>query len=280
MLWKSALEYSTYEHKAVLPWSGPNVVKEPASLVVTFSSLEYLPRLRNLLVSVQGQKHVDPTSIEIVLNHVKAQSEDLSKLSSLASSFDAVLHSTHAYYTEGKFPRSAARNIGGRKATHDTMIFVDADMVLDPEALCRTLSLKQSIVLIKTSCLEREQPVERLLGGGVESFRDEASKLHVTPGGVGGFLALPREVLYGIGGYDEAYDVGWGAEDADILDRATEFGKSQGVQLRSLSDETGLLNMHQWHPRNDRSSPIETALNVSRYYANEQVVANGGPIRL
>jgi len=123
------------------------------------------------------------------------------------------------------FCLARARNMGAKMASHQTLGFIDADVLVHLE-LGKWLELNQ-------------KPNEFYLYGD----RTEPELF--------GFLIVAREHFFKVSGYDEAF-TGWGGEDTDLYERLAMVGLSKssvpkesissishGDELRQLGKEKG-----------------------------------------
>jgi len=258
-----------FEEKEIPSWSGPEEIKTRCSLIIPFGSTSYIPRLKNLLVSIRNQRNFDQSCVEIVLSYISNKQEACQDLIDLASRFGANLCRRKKEYK--RFPLCYARNAGARAASSDLLIFVDADMMLDPESLCRTaLKVPDSLVSIWTA------NVKDKISPGVDVRRVAASG-DVLHAGYGGYLATRKSVFLRIGGYDEKYDIAWGAEDADLVDRLVEYGQDFRMALVNLSHTEGLLNLHTHHARVQPWPDPKTGENRRRYDSAKDIVCARSP---
>lgn len=107
------------------------------------------------------------------------------------------------------FCLARARNIGAKIASHETLCFIDADVLMHLE-FGKWLDLNQD----------------------PNSFY-----LYLDPKAIElvGFLIVAREHFFKVGGYDEAI-TGWGGEDSDLYERLAMTGLSESsVPMESIS---------------------------------------------
>lgn len=121
-----------------------------------------------------------------------------------------------------RFHLAAARNFGAQAAETPWLVFVDADVLLDP-----------GFAGALAPCLAP--------GGYYRAAADDA--------GLGGTFACARDDFARVGGFDEVYR-GWGEEDNDLYD-ALAFA---GLEARPLPP--GRLS-HLPHPEEARSANYE-----------------------
>jgi predicted glycosyltransferase involved in capsule biosynthesis len=262
-----------YQAKAVTEYGGEEKLDVFVSVVVPFSSGEYLERLEHCLDSIRGQQRMRQERVEIVLVYLAKEPEELEPAERLARKYKARL--LYRLHEHDHFPLALARNIGAKHASGNLLLFVDADMVLDPEVLCRTISHgPKRVVAVWTKYLRKNFPQSAVFSLDAKEFRKGIVRGSVVAGGYGGFLSVPRVPFIEVGGYDEAYDVGWGAEDNDLVDRLCELGLKTGLLLVNLTQTQGILNAHQWHRRLDHSHEAGTIQNRTRYNEAKTIERN------
>jgi len=151
----------------------------------------------------------------------------------------------------GEYPPSLSRNVGGRWGRREIMTFVDADAVIHPDALKKTMEVfddspdSKVAVLIKTRMTPwptGSEVYKRALASGA-SFQQTAQAGPLA-GGTGCCTFVRQEDYERLGGLDERF-LGYGATDIDFTERLT----IDGFELVDLTAETGIVNMHQAHPR-------------------------------
>lgn len=249
MHWRSAFQSAPFVSKSIPPWRG-SISGEACSVIVPFSDVSYHDKLQRLLGSIRDQQTLQGVRVDMVLMWLAEESSpgteaDEEKLLKLADEFGARLFKGVKKYSH--FPLCCARNAGAAQARTNRLIFVDADMVLDPEALCRTLAVSNNhAVAIYTADLAKGVVCNK-----VGDVRKVVQGQRVGAGCYGGYLCVPRKAFDEVGGYDEAYDGAWGAEDADFVDRGVEWGRTSGLGLANLSVEAGIVNAHPWHEAKD-----------------------------
>jgi len=164
----------------------------------------------------------------------------------------------------GPFCLARARNVGAQASPPqaEVLVFVDADVMVPQDMFVRLAHAmgqrRDRFVTCLTAMLDRK-----------------GQRAYVPPTGFGGFLAVRREDLFAIRGYDERY-VGWGCEDNDVVDRLVW----SGLEHYDIAHREGVLVEHQWHPSagdpTDEKAKARLAANRWYYTNTESVVRNVG----
>jgi glycosyltransferase involved in cell wall biosynthesis len=118
-----------------------------------------------------------------------------------------------------------ARNMGAKTASHETLCFIDADVLMHLE-FAKWLEFNQ---VSSSFYLYPDPKAVELVG----------------------FLIVAREHFFKVGGYDEAF-TGWGGEDSDLYERLAMTGLSvspvpvesissisHGDELRQVGEDVG-----------------------------------------
>jgi glycosyltransferase involved in cell wall biosynthesis len=250
-------------------YAGQRVVRSSVSVVIPFGSVDYLQPLSNCLRSVRWQDHVNHDDIEIILVYLHKTVEDdrqeeMRKLHSLVEEFNVRLIDAQKSYDH--FPLCLGRNIGARASKKDTLVFIDADAVLDPEFIIRSVMQRNVLVTCWLSYLE-EGHVEL---SEKSLVRQLAPRGEIRRAAYGGGIVAPRFVVKMLRGFDEVYDRAWGGDDNDMIDRLVEFG----LGWHNLTICENIANLHQYHSRSiDKNAPGVLA-NRKRYDTLKTIIRN------
>lgn len=138
--------------------------------------------------------------------------------------------------TDGPFNRAAARNNAAAQTTADVLIFADADIVGDHQAISEAVDHaadtgELSYPHVRTRILG-QTATQHFKQGGIVKPRRTAQK---SPAGI----VVVRRDLYEQVRWDEGFDGGWGYEDVAFMFAASTLA---GVH-RVNADIT-----HLWHP--------------------------------
>jgi glycosyltransferase involved in cell wall biosynthesis len=177
---------------------------------------------------------------------------------------------------EGANPvnRSRMRNRAAAKATNDVLVFMDADIIPQPEDL-RSMVMRAANGETSGSheWLYYSTPAqtEEVLASDPHAApslppSSSAGFRHASRWG-GPLIVMPRSVLATIGGWDEHFD-GWGAEDCAIRHAITTLDRPMSY--------IGGHTYHLWHPpATDRAgSPHYKAVNGPRYEKYKRAQGN------
>lgn len=147
--------------------------------------------------------------------------------------------------------RSKACNVGARAATGSLLAFVDADVVLHPEALVRAAAAcasGRSFAVIM--CRSEKETSRRPLWGL-------------------GTLFVPRQAFFAVQGFDEKY-VGWGYEDNDLVDRLV----AHSLVYINLTAHDGVTATHQEHEMPHAARAVEAKHNKNHYLKATTIIRN------
>lgn len=157
----------------------------------------------------------------------------------------------------GGFNKSWGCNVAVRQTTRAILALMDADMLVDLNALTQAIKLTRTRT-VATNPFERwldlELPATQAIlqqgDTGLIDFkavqgsttRREREQLNFC----GGAFLIRREIYLKLGGYDERY-VGWGGED-NLMDVKL---KRSGQPLGQVKDSTAI---HLWHPQSNATT--------------------------
>lgn len=217
------------------------------SFVVPVSGPEYAARLENCLAAMRGQLGYPADCVGVVVALlIDRRALNLVPLEVVCMEFRATLAA--ARVDQGPFWLTKARNVGARHAQGDIYCFVDADVVLDPETLRRSvpyLTSERCSAVVLTSYMPKYASGHAVRYRGWKdafSFRKDVREGTLHPEGYGGCLFVPKDAFLRLRGYDEAIR-GWGAEDADMVKRL----ELAGYPVKNMTRHQSLRCMHQWH---------------------------------
>jgi hypothetical protein len=214
-------------------WRSSEGGRPQVSFIVTWRGRERLPQLLATLESLAAQRGV---SVEIVLV------EQDEAPAALPRQNERLIRVQSAPPTPGMpFCRAWGFNVGASHARADILVFHDGDMLAPAKyaaEVVRQVDRGFEVVNLKRFVFYlSERATARTL-----QFRTVA--LEYPPLAViqnleaGGSVALTREALGAIGGFDEAF-VGWGGEDNELWERC---------QTLRVFGWGYLPIVHLWHP--------------------------------
>ncbi len=142
---------------------------------------------------------------------------------------------------------STQRNLGASMAAHDTILFLDADVVIPPDSWLEeifTVFTKEHLAV--ASCRFMPLPnsrLGRLYFAIVYYFQRFQEKRR--PYAMGAFLMVRKDVFQMVGGFDETIRVN---EDAHFVERAIAYGRFRLFPQRVYTstrrfDKEGYLRM-------------------------------------
>ena len=178
----------------------------PVSIIIpTFNEEKYLPKL---LTSLKKQT-VTPKEI------IVSDAYSLDNTRKVAKSFRAKI-------VNGGMP-SLGRNIGAKIASQPLLLFLDADVVLPPYFLEKTVAEMAERKLDIASCFispRSSVKIDRFLHRFVNQYMRFTQKIHPH---VPGFCIFVKKQLHNaINGFDESVIL---AEDQDYVKRAKKMGR-------------------------------------------------------
>ena len=169
--------------------------------------------------------------------------------------------------TDGTWSRSRALNAGFAVSTGAVLVSTDADMVFSPKSMETIGSwiLNDPSLCLLLQCRDlpgqwTDTDIERL-GYQWDTF-ERVSRLRPR-WGMGGMMAVPREVFLRIRGLDERMHT-YGGEDIDFATRA----KRAGQRLLWVDDERVRM-YHMWHaPTRESHAKSAAALDAIAFNKN------------
>ena len=120
------------------------------------------------------------------------------------------------------------KNLGARHATSDLLIFTNCDIIIPRHTIQAALKHFQEHPRCVCGCIRLDEQAD-----GLSVVNRHA---------LGDFQAIPKEVFWEVGGFDERM-TGWGYLDYDLFDRIQKIG----VPLVMLGCDCTVT--HCWHPR-------------------------------
>ena len=237
------------------------------SVVVCASGDRYAARVRRCFDSVRRQVGVRHQDIEIILMvaHRPMDAEGSKQLEQVAEVYHAKVV-REAYEAPG-YNYSFARNTATKHCTGAVLCFLDADVILDQvtfEQMFEHLDVN-TCVLVRCSSMKEDGEDDSYQASDSAKFKEVVQQQAVMPDGDGGCIFGPRVLFDSIRGWDEGY-VGYGGPDQDLCWRVREAG----YKFVNLTDLTGLLALHQWHPSRAQDEPAMRFINKKRFAATRE----------
>ena len=152
------------------------------------------------------------------------------------------------------FSRSGSRNAGAAQCEDDVILFLDADTYIPHEQIDAAIDLARQGYMVhpfthypffngkETKAIYRTNVIDY--------SRSEWNIDYAT----GGAIALPREMFFDYGGYDEEF-IDWGYEDAAFI----LVRQKAGHEVKRIDGNCA----HLWHPRPENWKAIQE--NEKRY---------------
>ena len=154
---------------------------------------------------------------------------------------------------------SRARNAGIREARGTYVAVTDMDCVFSPNFIETVLWYVSKDTTIHVRLSELPEGYS----GPLDDWAGMAAIAPLCPAWCfGSFTATDRAWLESVRGFDESY-VEWGAEDADLVERAKISGK------REVWIENEASSYHQWHSQANRQHSPQLAKNRERLQLTE-----------
>jgi glycosyltransferase involved in cell wall biosynthesis len=176
---------------------------------------------------------------------------------------------------------AAARNRGAAEASGDILLFLDDDMICEPDLLKQHARMHIAGAdavaggFTEPDSLDRQSPKE-----SVGSERDEAAV--TTPFGIfGGHLSVRRSAFEFIGGFDERFTAkgGYGYEDTDLAHRLL---KQFSIRRNSdaLVHHRKLISPHAYISRAQSCASAETYLLAKHPELRQELLEWTGAYRI
>lgn len=180
------------------------------------------------------------------------------------------------------FRLSAARNLGAKWSTGSQLVFIDQDIVVDPDYLWSMnkfydpshglyglrRELGEHLVGPRVDAPSREWLLEH---AWVHDYLSDQFAAGKCPGPTGFSMAVDAEKFCEIGGFDEAF-VGWGYEDIDLVRRLAKVDYPMHIML----DRAWCT--HLGHPRREVRDADFYDRNNYMVRMGDVVIRNGGPL--
>jgi hypothetical protein len=214
-------------------------------------------RLHNLLRSLRAQRTASAPHVVIV--DYGSAAHQAAEVAALAQEYGADVLRVPGPL---EWNRARALNLGLRSARSAYVLVADADLVFRNDYAATAVEALHED--------PRRLVVSRMLdlpeGDAVEIDQDRVEELRTLAqsrygdGAHPSIVAVSREALELVGGYDEAFRL-WGSEDEDLFRRL----RSLGLEPYDVSDQSSYL--HQWHRKHEG---VESASLQGQIRANSE----------
>lgn len=201
----------------------------------------------------------------------------------------------HSFQPDDGFRLARSRNLAALKASGDWIVYLDGDCVMPQTFLERlsTLFARRRLIVGSRKLLSADETRQLLFSSpelklvqsffiGKKFWRIPLGFLRRVPRrswkSVRGFmLALRREDLCVVGGFDENYQT-WGLEDSEFAIRAIR----SGIMLMDSRYKTSVLHLYHPEPSSNIKSEnderfLELLKDENRYISPRSCVIDGGP---
>jgi predicted glycosyltransferase involved in capsule biosynthesis len=172
---------------------------------------------------------------------------------------------TPIYADDGSepFSRSGSKNLGASVVSDSVVMFLDADTIIPHEQIDAAIALARQGYLVYpfTEYHSLSPKSTKSIFRGDVAFPTPLHSLWAIGWATGGAMAIPKDLFYEIGAYDEGF-IDWGMEDAAILIMA----KKAGIEVKKIEGNC----YHLWHPREEENENIKNnILKYQREYLGE-----------
>jgi glycosyltransferase involved in cell wall biosynthesis len=191
-------------------------------------------RIKNCLQSIQNQSFAD---FEIIFIDYGSDLPVQQEIEKLCSEFPKVKY----YFFDTRYQlwsRSHALNLGILHARGQFLVIVDIDLIYPPDFVDLLKNKIDENSFVQYQCYyvpENQQDYQSLDFSKTYPYKVSSTEF------AAGLIAMPKEKMHEIGGYDEYFKV-WGVEDIDLKKRLLVAGL-QGKVLSINEAPT----FHQWH---------------------------------
>jgi predicted glycosyltransferase involved in capsule biosynthesis len=157
---------------------------------------------------------------------------------------------TPIYADDGSqpFSRSGSKNLGASIVLDSVVMFLDADTVIPHAQIDEALALARHGNLVYPFSNYHSIGASKsksIIRGQIHP--DESISDWNINWATGGAMAIPKDLFYDIGAYDEGF-IDWGMEDAALLIMA----RKAGIEVMRVEGNC----YHLWHPREPENENI------------------------
>jgi GT2 family glycosyltransferase len=154
------------------------------------------------------------------------------------------------------FSRSGSKNLGAQSTNAECIMFLDADTVIPHEQIKQAFDLaKEGYLVYPFTEYHSVSPknTKSIFRGDI-AYPTPLHSQWAIGWATGGAMAIPKDLFYEIGAYDEGF-IDWGMEDAALLVMA----RKAGIEVKKIEGNC----YHLWHPREEENENILN--NVKKY---------------
>ncbi len=234
------------------------------SFIVPYRNRDTM-RVKNCLQSIHKQTFTD---FEIIFIDYGSDLIIQKEIEKLCSEFPQVKY--YFFNTQYQmWSRAHALNLGILQAKGSFLVIVDIDLIYPPHFADLLKKKIDDNTFVQYQCYympEKQQDYQNLDFSKVYPYKVSSTEF------AAGLIAIPKEKMYAIGGYDEYFKV-WGVEDMDLKKRLL----ANGVQQKVLSiDEAPTF--HQWHASAANEDLMPALwLSAMEKYAKEKIASSPLP---
>ncbi|GAB4474400.1 MAG: hypothetical protein OHK0057_21020 [Thermoflexibacter sp.] len=230
------------------------------SFIVPYRNRDSI-RVKNCLQSIHNQHFAD---FEIIFVDYGSDLAVQQATEKLCSTFPKVKY----YFFDTRYQlwsRSHALNLGVLQAQGQFLVIVDVDLIYPPNFADLLKNKIDENSFVQYQCYyipENQQNYQNLDFSKTYPYKVSSTEF------AAGLIAMPKEKMHEIGGYDEYFKV-WGVEDMDLKKRLL----AAGVQGKILSISEA-PTFHQWHASASNEDLMPTLwLKAMEKYAKEKIAS-------
>lgn len=218
-------------------------------------------RIKNCLQSIQNQSFAD---FEIIFIDYGSDLPVQQEIEKLCCEFPKVKY----YFFDTRYQfwsRSHALNLGILQAKGQFLVIVDIDLIYPPDFANLLKNKIDENSFVQYQCYyvpENQQNYQNLNFSQTYPYKVSSTEF------AAGLIAMPKEKMHEIGGYDEYFKV-WGVEDIDLKKRLLAAGLRG--EVLSINEAP---TFHQWHTSASNEDLMPALwLKAMEKYAKEKIAS-------